>query len=136
MKITLCGSQRFAGLFDEYNAKLTLLGHCVYALAIPQEHFTDDQQDKVILDLAHLLKILNSDTIVVLNKDGYIGSSTTREIWWARMLGKQICWLEQPRTILPHSMLVADLIAPLNYYRDVQTPDPEEDTRGKPSAKA
>jgi hypothetical protein len=84
----------------------------------------------------HLSKIANSDAIVVLNKDGYVGYSTTREIWWARICKKGVIWLEKPNTILPAVTLVEDLPAPLDYYRDVQTPDPQEDTRGKPSAKA
>lgn len=99
MKLTLCGSARFEQQFHEWNEKLTLAGHVVYALAAyPSLHGGDknwyNEEQKMILDQAHFAKIDNSDAIVVLNVDGYVGASTTNEIRWARMKSKTIFWLE------------------------------------------
>lgn len=46
--------------------------------------------EKVTLDRVHLAKIDNSDAIVVLNVDGYIGESTALEIEHAKATGKKI----------------------------------------------
>lgn len=51
-------------------------------------------EEKRRFDLVHFEKIDNSDAIVVLNVDGYIGDSTTREVEWARMKRKDVYWLE------------------------------------------
>lgn len=104
MKITLCGSTRFIDAFAEWNRRLTLAGHVVYALSMHGRQVADigkpvdlqvvTDKDKVVLDLAHLAKIEESDAILVLNVGGYYGESTTREIAWARMRGKAVYWLE------------------------------------------
>jgi len=110
MKITLCGSTRFTDQYIAWNRYLTLRGHVVYSVAGSAKHgweITDD--GKETLDLVHLLKILNSDTILVINclllpEDAtlpradrtvavgamYTGVSTKREIKWAKMLSKKV----------------------------------------------
>ena len=95
MKITLCGSTKFMEEFNKANLYLTLSGHIVYSVATTvhgELEVTDEEKD--LLDLVHFSKILNSDIIVVLNVDGYIGYSTNREIMWARMQDKPIYYLE------------------------------------------
>lgn len=101
MRITLCGSTRFEPLFHEWNHKLACAGHTVYSLSLFGREATDIGKDgnktvteaeKIVLDLVHLDKILNSEAIVVINQDGYVGFSTAREIRWARMQGKQVFW--------------------------------------------
>lgn len=98
MKFTLCGSARFEPEYHDWNKRLGLLGHISYSLmTFPSVEGTREwynQEEKEMLDLAHLAKIEESDAILVLNKDGYIGPSTAREIRWARMRSKQIFWLE------------------------------------------
>ena len=54
--------------------------------------FTEEQ--KVMLDDIHKRKIDMADAIYVINKDGYIGSSTKSEIQYALRLGKQIIYME------------------------------------------
>jgi hypothetical protein len=49
-----------------------------------------------MLDEAHRQKIKMSDAIYVINPGGYIGMSTRREIHYARALGKEIMFLEEP----------------------------------------
>src|SRR5258705_8474616 len=111
MRITLCGSTRFEPLFHEWNHKLAVAGHTVYSLSLfgreAKDAGKDDkkivtEEEKIILDLVHLDKILNSDAIVVINQDGYVGFSTAREILWARMQGKKIFWHFQ-NTLEPYA---------------------------------
>lgn len=103
MRITLCGSTRFAEEFKNWNSLLTLAGHSVYSVAMTMRQAGDVGKDhlevvsdeqKTVLDLVHLDKISNSDAILVLNVDGYIGESTRREILWAAMHGKSIFAIE------------------------------------------
>src|SRR5258706_9240873 len=103
MRVTLCGSTRFEPLFHEWNHKLACAGHTVYSLSLFGREAKDmgkdgkktiTEEEKIILDLVHLDKILNSDGILVINPDNYVGFSTSREIRWARMQRKRVFWLE------------------------------------------
>ena len=113
MKITLCGSARFEKEFKDANESLTLKGHTVYSLAVYPSDKAGEKNwytgaEKVLLDLAHLRKIMESDAIHIVG-DGYIGFSTAREILWAKSLGKiihddlhitEIDWLERARVVI------------------------------------
>jgi hypothetical protein len=95
MKITLCGSTRFHERFRELNGLLTKHGHVVYSVALAEKAGDPlTAEDKIVLDLVHLRKISESDAIVVIGaqEDGtfYIGESTSREIMWALMNGKDV----------------------------------------------
>lgn len=95
MKITLCGSTKFGGAYRAWNLILTLCGHIVYSVAgFGHEDDVFTEEEKRRLDLIHLEKIAQSDVIVILNVGGYIGDSTRREIEYARMLGRDIYFLE------------------------------------------
>ena len=52
---------------------------------------------KKALDDLHLRKIDISDEVRILNKDGYIGSSTQRELAYAIMLNRKLSFLEQEK---------------------------------------
>lgn len=95
MRITLCGSALFEPLFHEINEKLSLSGHVVYGLSIYpsykggiKEWYTGEQ--KQMLDAIHLCKIDNSDGIVVINPNNYMGVSTTKEMKHANISHKKI----------------------------------------------
>ena len=93
--ITLCGSTRFKDDFERINKMLTLAGNIVISVGCfghSGDTFTDEQ--KVMLDDIHKRKIDMADAIYVINKDGYIGSSTRSEIQYALRLGKQIIYME------------------------------------------
>ena len=95
MRITLCGSTRFRKQYEEVNRRLSKQGHVVYSVSCfghDGDPLTD--QEKVTLDRVHLAKIDNSDAIVVLNVDNYIGESTSREIAHAKATGKDIYYLD------------------------------------------
>lgn len=101
MKITLCGSTKFMEAFTDWNIILTKAGFLVYSVCTSlknngEQNLNDGDTIKRRLDLVHLGKILESDAIVVLNKDKYIGDSTKREIEWATMNDKPVYWLELP----------------------------------------
>ena len=93
--ITLCGSTRFKEDFERVNRELTLLGNIVISVGCfghSGDIFSDEQ--KVMLDDIHKHKIDMADAIYVINKDGYIGSSTRSEIKYAIERGKQVIFME------------------------------------------
>lgn len=93
--ITLCGSTRFKEDFERVNRELTLAGNIVLSVGCfghAGNIFTESQ--KVMLDDIHKRKIDMADAIYVINKGGYIGSSTKSEIAYATMQGKQIILME------------------------------------------
>ncbi len=109
---TLCGSSRFPEAFNIVNAHLSLCGHIVISLGLfghadePRgaRFLTSDgdesTSEKRNLDQLHLRKIDLADAIFVVNVGGYIGSSTKREIEYARAHGKQVEWLfPSPRVL-------------------------------------
>lgn len=98
MKITLCGSTKFRDQFEDWNRRLSKMGHIVYSVS-SYGHSGDtlSPDEKETLDLVHLRKIVESDAIFLIGltydgEDGnlYIGDSTRREIAWARLLGKRV----------------------------------------------
>lgn len=95
MIVTLCGSTRFKEEFEKVNRELTLAGNVVLSVGV-FGHSGDDVSDeqKVLLDCVHRQKIDLSDAIYVINKDGYIGSSTKSEIAYAEASGKNIFYME------------------------------------------
>lgn len=104
MRITLCGSTRFEPKFHEWNHKLALAGHTVYSLSLFGREAKDvgkdgnktvTEDEKIVLDLVHLDKIMNSDAVVVIDVDEYVGFSTAREVRWARMQGKHVYWITE-----------------------------------------
>lgn len=89
--ITLCGSTKFKAEFEAKNKELTLAGNIVISVACfghSGDTFTDGQ--KTLLDEIHKRKIDLADAIYVINKNGYIGSSTKSEIEYAVTNGKEI----------------------------------------------
>jgi len=102
--ITLCGSTRFKDEFVEINKKLTLEGNIVISVGL-FGHSGDNEvwenmdegtltKTKEMLDDMHKRKIDMADEIFVINKNGYIGSSTKSEIEYAIQTGKKVNYLE------------------------------------------
>mgnify|MGYP000900046065 CR=1 FL=1 len=91
MVVCLCGSTRFRDEFTEHNRRLTMEGKIVVApevFAHSGDPLTDE--DKERLDELHLRKIDLSDSVLVINPNGYIGDSTRREISYAERIGKPV----------------------------------------------
>lgn len=95
--ITLCGSTRFKEDFMRVQKELTLAGNIVISVGV-FSHSDNDQiltkEIKEMLDDMHKVKIEMADAIYVINKNGYIGSSTKSEIEFAKKLNKEIIYME------------------------------------------
>lgn len=101
--VCLCGSTRFSEAFQAANLRETLAGKIVLSIGCDMRsdndifsHLTAGQQEcmKLALDWLHLRKIELADEVLILNVDGYIGSSTRRELEYAKHIGKEIRYLE------------------------------------------
>lgn len=103
--ITLCGSTRFKDEFLQVQKRLTLEGNIVISVGL-FGHSGDIEvwgnmsegtltKTKEMLDDMHKRKIDMADEIFVINKNGYIGSSTQSEIDYAKKHGKIIRYLEE-----------------------------------------
>lgn len=102
---TLCGSTRFPQAHALANLHLSAMGHVVIPLGMhghadePQgaRFLTSDGDEstpvKQALDQLHFRKIDLSDGIYVVNVGGYVGSSTMREIAYARSKGLDVVWM-------------------------------------------
>lgn len=102
--VCLCGSTRFWRTFQEAGLRETLAGRIV--LSIGAASGTDDQHFgnlpkeeydavKEMLDQLHLRKVELADECLILNVDGYVGPSTSRELAYARKLGKVVRFWEE-----------------------------------------
>lgn len=96
--ITLCGSTRFKDEFRAVERQLTMEGKIV----LPPAFFGKTEgldytpeMAKHLYDL-HLNKIDISDGIYVINVNGYIGDSTTKEIAYAQSQGKFVRYFLSP----------------------------------------
>ena len=97
--VTLCGSTRFKDEFVKAQRELTLKGHIVISVGLfghADGEYETVLTDRVkeMLDDMHLRKIDMADDIFVINKNGYIGSSTKKEIEYAKAANKTIIYLE------------------------------------------
>ena len=93
--ITLCGSSRFKDDILNTYKKLTLQDNIVLFDAIfNQNELNLNDNEKQLIDKNHKQKILMSDEIFVINKNGYIGKSTKLEIEFAKKLNKPIKYME------------------------------------------
>ena len=109
---TLCGSSRFPEAFHLVNAHLSMMGHIVISLGLfghadqptGAKFLTADgnenYKEKQALDQLHFRKIDLSHAIFVVNVGGYIGSSTIREIEYARSKNKDVEFLFPERTMI------------------------------------
>nr|WP_283410890.1 hypothetical protein [Anoxynatronum buryatiense] len=98
--ITLCGSTRFKEDFVRVQRELTLKRNVVISVGLfghaDGEYQTVlTEEVKEMLDDMHLQKIDMAEAIYVVNPGGYIGSSTKKEIEYAKQQGKRIEYLEE-----------------------------------------
>ena len=95
--ITLCGSTKFKEDFFREQKRLTLEGNIVISVGL-FGHSGDSEVwsegTKEMLDDMHKRKIDMADEIFVINKNGYIGSSTKSEIEYATKTNKKINYME------------------------------------------
>lgn len=101
--VCLCGSTRFSQAYQDANLRETIAGNIVLTIGADMKSdaalfasMSSDELEalKIRLDELHKRKIDLADEILVLNVDGYIGSSTKSEIEYAEKHGKVIRYLE------------------------------------------
>ena len=93
--ITICGSMKFIKEMMDISIKVELQGNVVlmpiYSSSRPnKDAFSKDEV--LMLDKMHKERIKLSDAILVVNVNGYIGSSTASEIKYAQSLNKEIIY--------------------------------------------
>ncbi len=97
MIFTLCGSARFESVWHEANKQLGLAGHISFSMmtfpSIEGDKSWYTPEQKWTLDLCHLAKIEESDAVLMLNVNDYLGESSLRELEWARIRNKQVYFL-------------------------------------------
>ncbi|WP_408010292.1 hypothetical protein ACJROX_08375 [Pseudalkalibacillus sp. A8] len=90
--ITLCGSTKFKKQFREAEASLTLQGQIVISLVFFEQSEgieIKEEQERLFKEI-HFRKIDMADEIFVIDVDGYIGSSTSKEIEYALKTKKTV----------------------------------------------
>lgn len=93
--ITVCGSLRFYKEMMNITLKMELEGNCMLVpIYNPVKSNKDDftEEEALMLDKMHRERIKLADAILVINVDGYIGSSTNKEIEFAKSLNKEIIY--------------------------------------------
>lgn len=93
--ITVCGSLRFYKEMMELTEKMELQGNCMLVpIYNPARSNKDDftEEEALMLDKMHKERIKLADAILVVNVDGYIGNSTSKEIEYAKLLGKEVIY--------------------------------------------
>ena len=95
--ITLCGSTKFKDEFLREQKRLSLEGNIVISVGLfghsgDGEVWNDGVKE--MLDDMHKRKIDMADEIFVINKDGYVGTSTRSEIDYAIATGKKVVYME------------------------------------------
>ena len=91
--VTICGSMKFKDKMMEVTRDLEIKNkyvviQCVYS----NDRFNEEEQ--VLLADLHYKKIDISDVIYVVNVDDYIGTSTKKEIEYAKSLNKKIIYMK------------------------------------------
>ena len=94
--VALCGSTRFKDDFHAVAKKLTLEGKIVLMPMVFEKADGEELSDRdqsTLCDM-HFAKIDMSESIFVINKGGYIGEQTQKEIEYATHNNKRVQYLE------------------------------------------
>lgn len=91
--VTICGSMRFEREMQSIAFRLEAMDNynvlqCVYNI----DKLDISQEEAASLAKGHLGKIEMSDAIYVVDIDGYIGNQVTKEIEYAKSLGKEVIY--------------------------------------------
>lgn len=92
--ITVCGSYKFKREMVEVTEMMTLKGNCMIMpndlTKTGKDAYTEEEI--AMIDKMHKEKIKISDAILVVDVNGYVGSSTKSEIDYAKSLNKEIIY--------------------------------------------
>ena len=81
--VTICGSMKFKDKMMEIAKELEIKNRYVVIQCIYSSDNFSEKEQQTLADL-HYNKIEISDAIYVINVNGYIGSSTSKEIEYAK----------------------------------------------------
>ena len=93
--ICLIGRTRFEEIFRELEVSLSIKGYIVLSPLVYNqtgENPLCGEENKIILDYVQKEKIRQSDLVLVIDKDKYIGSSTKNQIEYAKFLNKRVLY--------------------------------------------
>lgn len=96
--ITVCGSLKFYKEIVEIALKMELEGNCMLVPIYNPYNTNKDaftEEEIKMISKMHYEKIKLSDAILVVDVDGYIGSSTSKEIEYAKSLNKEILYYSE-----------------------------------------
>ena len=91
--VTICGSMKFKNKMMEVAKELEVKNKYVVIQCIYSNDKFNEEEQKILADL-HYNKIKISNAIYVINVNGYIGNQTSKEIEYAKKLGKEVMYLE------------------------------------------
>ena len=93
--ITICGSLKFKDEMIQVAIQMELEGNVVLTPLFPISNENILTEDEIcLLSKIHKEKIKISDAIMVINVNRYIGESTRSEIEYAKILNKEVRYLE------------------------------------------
>ncbi len=88
--VTVCGSMRFAEEMQRIALNLEVKkGYCVLQ-PVYEPNAKLDGKDLKKLAEAHFRKIELADAVYIVNIGGYVGQSVSKEIEYAKQLGKEV----------------------------------------------
>lgn len=95
--ITICGSLKFEADIKYWAEKLTMEGNCVLSIIYPTSSDVNvyGAEQRECFAKAHRKRIDLSDAVFIVNKGGYIGNSTQKELEYAQKQGKEVIFLEK-----------------------------------------
>ncbi len=91
--ICLIGSTKYESLFRKLEEDFSLAGYLVFSPLVYTQSGNNPKcgiDKKEILDREAELKIQKSDLVFVVDQDGYIGSSTRKQLNHALLLNKPV----------------------------------------------
>ena len=91
--VTICGSMKFKDKMMKVAKELEIKNKYVIIQCIYSDDKFSETEQQILADL-HYNKIEISDAIYVINDNGYVGSSTSKEIEYAKKLGKEVMYFE------------------------------------------
>ena len=92
-KLTICGPVKYRYIIEQYEAYYSLLGNIIYtpinysAIGHLEKNSEELQRDKEMMAKCHLAKISESDAIIIINQNFYMGKDTEKELIFAHMQG-------------------------------------------------
>lgn len=91
--VTLCGSLKFKNDMMKIAEEMSLEGYCVLTpVYLLSDNLAITKKQIINLKEQHLKRIELSDSVIVINKNDYIGESTKLEIEYAKNLEKEIIY--------------------------------------------